>query len=94
MSRSSVAQLVEQVTVNHLVGGSSPSRGATITIQKNINKLFETLFPNQKKEIITLIGTGIEYSVLNKHIQAHVKDGIASFWRISKEHNQRRAKKH
>ena len=26
---SSVAQLVEQVTVNHRVGGSSPSRGAT-----------------------------------------------------------------
>ena len=25
---SSVAQLVEQVAVNHLVGGSSPSRGA------------------------------------------------------------------
>ena len=27
--RSSVAQLVEQVAVNHPVGGSSPSRGAS-----------------------------------------------------------------
>jgi hypothetical protein len=27
--RSSVAQLVERVAVNHLVGGSSPSRGAS-----------------------------------------------------------------
>jgi hypothetical protein len=26
---SSVAQLVEQVAVNHLVGGSNPSRGAS-----------------------------------------------------------------
>ena len=30
--QSPVAQLVERVTVNHQVGGSSPSRGATIAI--------------------------------------------------------------
>ena len=29
---SPVAQLVERVAVNHLVGGSSPSRGAIIII--------------------------------------------------------------
>gem|GEM_PF-4351771 len=34
---SPVAQLVEQVTVNHLVGGSSPSRGA---IFPKIRRLF------------------------------------------------------
>ena len=28
--RSSVAQLVEQLTVNQLVAGSSPARGATV----------------------------------------------------------------
>ncbi len=30
---SSVAQLVEQVAVNHWVGGSSPSRGAIFFVQ-------------------------------------------------------------
>ena len=30
--RSSVAQLVEQLTVNQLVAGSSPARGATYSI--------------------------------------------------------------
>ena len=30
LSHSSVAQLVEQLTVNQLVAGSSPARGATI----------------------------------------------------------------
>ena len=33
---SSVAQLVEQLTVNQLVAGSSPARGA----KKNFNKIF------------------------------------------------------
>ena len=32
-SPSPVAQLVEQVAVNHRVGGSNPSRGAIISIQ-------------------------------------------------------------
>ena len=35
---SGVAQLVERVTVNHQVGGSSPSSGAQIMI-KIINQL-------------------------------------------------------
>ena len=35
---SSVAQLVEQLTVNQLVAGSSPARGAT-KIYKKIHKL-------------------------------------------------------
>ena len=29
---SPIAQLVEQVTVNHLVGGSSPPRGAILSL--------------------------------------------------------------
>ncbi len=33
---SSVAQLVEQLTVNQLVAGSSPARGATIKIKSNV----------------------------------------------------------
>ena len=38
---SPVAQLVEQVAVNHLVGGSSPSRGANKIkiLWRNANKL-------------------------------------------------------
>ena len=36
---SSVAQLVEQLTVNQLVAGSSPARGAKNQIKKN--KLFK-----------------------------------------------------
>ena len=38
---SPVAQLVEQVTVNHLVGGSSPSRGAIC--KKNIIDRYNSL---------------------------------------------------
>ena len=37
-SHSSVAQLVEQLTVNQLVAGSSPARGA----KNSINQLFQT----------------------------------------------------
>ena len=38
--RSSVAQLVEQVAVNHPVGGSSPSRGAINKCNRFPNRLF------------------------------------------------------
>ena len=36
---SPVAQLVEQVAVNHPVGGSSPSRGAIISKRLNLRRL-------------------------------------------------------
>ena len=40
---SSVAQLVEQLTVNQLVAGSSPARGAKKNFLNEILKLFATL---------------------------------------------------
>jgi hypothetical protein len=40
---SSVAQLVEQLTVNQLVAGSSPARGAKKKFLNEISKLFATL---------------------------------------------------
>ncbi len=43
---SSVAQLVEQLTVNQLVAGSSPARGA-----KNY-PTFEILFPDTCKDLL------------------------------------------
>ena len=36
---SPIAQSVEQVAVNHWVGGSSPSRGATLISPKDISCL-------------------------------------------------------
>jgi hypothetical protein len=40
---SSVAQLVEQLTVNQLVAGSSPARGAKKNFLNKIFKLFAAL---------------------------------------------------
>jgi hypothetical protein len=40
---SSVAQLVEQLTVNQLVAGSSPARGAKKNFLNEILKLFAAL---------------------------------------------------
>jgi hypothetical protein len=40
---SSVAQLVEQLTVNQLVAGSSPARGAKKNFLNKILKLFTAL---------------------------------------------------
>jgi hypothetical protein len=40
---SSVAQLVEQLTVNQLVAGSSPARGAKKNFLNKILKLFAAL---------------------------------------------------
>ncbi len=56
---SSVAQLVEQLTVNQLVAGSSPARGAKIkikSIQTSIKKLFwGQIYNNFKLPSIFLI---------------------------------------
>ncbi len=38
---SSVAQLVEQLTVNQLVAGSSPARGANYPTFSNLEVLFK-----------------------------------------------------
>ena len=38
---SSVAQLVEQLTVNQLVAGSSPARGANYPVFSNLEVLFK-----------------------------------------------------
>ena len=43
---SSVAQLVEQLTVNQLVAGSSPARGAKSIILTNFQKIFDYIFIN------------------------------------------------
>jgi hypothetical protein len=39
-NHSPVAQSVERVAVNHLVGGSSPSRGARIEKRPEIDRAF------------------------------------------------------
>ena len=55
---SPVAQLVEQVAVNHLVGGSSPSRGASEF--KDFGDIAQVLFylefPFVNKLLIVFVG--------------------------------------
>ena len=49
---SSVAQLVEQLTVNQLVAGSSPARGA---INSFLSRTFASLSKNQKEKILQIL---------------------------------------
>jgi hypothetical protein len=44
VSHASVAQLVEQLTLNQLVLGSNPSRGTVLSIVKSMNKVKPSQF--------------------------------------------------
>ncbi len=44
MSNSLIAQLVEQMTVNHRVAGSSPAQGAINTYNADVAQLVEQEF--------------------------------------------------
>ena len=62
---SSVAQLVEQLTVNQLVAGSSPARGANLIIQFSFPKFSYFLKPE--------ISFPFDFSILIKYSEKSSK---------------------
>ncbi len=76
MCSSSVAQLVEQVAVNHLVAGSSPARGANISI--NIFGKFHMI--NHKDNCGVLFANkNVSEGIGSEMVSVDVIDTVSSF---------------